>query len=366
MMKRHAGHEASHARPPIGDGMRLRILAAAVLLLGGIAAAAQEPPATRPADGAARASAARPARIDLRMSRFVDLHYAMRHYAELPADKRPEEYQAAANAAAAVNAALSGPLGWGILESALFEASDVAAAKAMAERLPTEFQSMSGAKLPLRELAMQLVKAYEPIETRFGERIWPEHEKSLRTERARLDQELMPHAAKCLAYIERSFRMEDVQATIPVYLLALAPSPGAFTHRRRGGGGVCFVGVDERPGMMVETILHECVHALDISTQSQPTALNTLRKDLQSAGLPPRSELMRSVPHTLMFVQSGETVRRLLEPQHKHYGDVAGYYAKVPESVAAVRAPWTAYLDEKLSLEAALRQIIEKTPLPPK
>jgi hypothetical protein len=113
---------------------------------------------------------------------------------------------------------------------------------------------------------------------------------------------------------------------------------------------------------MVETVLHECIHALDISTQSQPTALQVLRKDLQAAGLAPRSEMMRSVPHTLMFVQAGETVRRLLNPEHKHYGDVAGYYAKVPEAVAAVREPWTAYLDEKLTRDAAIKQIVEKTP----
>jgi hypothetical protein len=302
------------------------------------------------------------ARIDLRVSRLVDMHYTLRHFAELPDEKRPAELRAAADVVGEIEKTLGGAMAWGILEAALVEAADVAAARQIAEMLPTEFQSMSGAKLPLRELATRLMAAYEPIEGRFVERIWPEHEKTLRAARGKLDSSLLPQAARCLEYIERSFGMENAQATIPVYLVAAAPTPGGFTHRRRGGGGVCFVGVDERPELLNETVLHECVHALDLSTQSQATALNTLRKELQAAGLGPRSEMMRSVPHTLMFVQAGETVRRLLNPEHKHYGDAAGYYAKVPEAVAAVREPWTAFLDEKLSREAAIAKIVERTP----
>lgn len=301
-------------------------------------------------------------RIELRVSRFVDMHYALRHFAEAPAEKRPAELRSAADVAGEIEKTLGGALAWGILEGALVEAADVTAARKIAETLPAEFQSVTGAKLPLRDLATRLTTAYEPIEAGFIERIWPEHERKLRATRARLETDLLPHAARCLEYIERSFGMEDAQATIPIYLVAAAPSPGAFTHRRRGGGGVCFVGADERAELLIETVLHECVHALDLSTQSQPTALNVLRKELQAAGLPPRSEMMRSVPHTLMFVQAGETVRRLLVPGHKHYGDVAGYYAKVPEAVTAVREPWTAYLDEKLSREAAIKQIVERTP----
>lgn len=333
--------------------MLIRILAG-WLVLSCMAAQAQDRPASQPA------------RVDLRISRFADMHHAMRRYAEIPAEKRPAEFRAAADAATETEKALGGVIAWGILEGALIDAADLPAARAIAEKLPPEFQSMSGAKLPLRELALRLVAAYEPVEAAFAERIWPEHEPKLRTMRERLNAELMPHAARCLAHIERCFNMQDAQPSIPVYLVAEAPTPGGFTHRRRGGGGVCIVGLDDRPGLMIETVLHECVHALDLSTQSQPTALNTLRKDLQAAGLPPRSELIRSVPHTLMFVQSGETVRRLLNPDHKHYGDAAGYYAKVPEATAAVREPWTEYLDEKLSREAAIRKIVEKTPRPPK
>lgn len=334
--------------------MAVRLLAAILLL--SVAAQARGQSASQPAT-------TRPSgRIDLRTSLFVDMHYTVRACADQPAEKRPAELKAAAEMAAEVEKALGSKMAWGVLEGALLEATDVASARALAERLPPEFQSMSGAKLPLRELATKLLQAYEPIEAGFVAQTWPQHEKKLAATRERLASELLPHAPRCLDYIERSLGMENAQASIPVYLVAQAPWPGGFTHRRRGGGGVCVVSAEERPELMCETVLHECIHALDLSTQSQPTALNVLEKQLQEAGLPPRSELLRSVPHTLMFVQAGETVRRLLNPAHKHYGDAAGYYAKVPEATAAVRDAWIAFLDEKQSRDAAIKQIVEKTP----
>jgi hypothetical protein len=160
--------------------------------------------------------------------------------------------------------------------------------------------------------------------------------------------------------------MTDAQRVIPVYLVALAPQPGASTHRQRGGGGgVCIVGIDPgREGLMIETVLHESIHALDVSTDKQETVLNLLRSALREAGHTPRSATLRDVPHTLIFVQAGETVRRLIDPAHKHYGDVAGYYAKVPEEVAAVREPWTMFLDGRLGRQEAIREICARSPPP--
>lgn len=255
-------------------------------------------------------------------------------------------------------------MAWGILEGSLIQAEDVAAARRIAEKFPAEFQSMTGAKLPLRELATKLLDAYEPIEHDFAAKTWPDHQRKIATARKALEAELLPHASRCIEYIEKSLGMNKGQEAIPVYLVASAPAPGGFTHRRRSGGGVCIVSADEKPELLTETVLHECIHALDISTQSQPTVLNELRTKLQQAGHSARSEAMRSVPHTLIFVQAGETVRRMLIPRHRHYGDAAGYYAKVPEAAAAVREPWTAHLDGKLTSDETVARMVEKTPRP--
>lgn len=303
-------------------------------------------------------------RIELLENRFLDMHYVIRALAEVAEDKRPEPMRAAVKTAAEIENSLGGQMAWGILEGSLMQAEDIAAARRIAEKLPAEFQSMSGATLPLRELAQKLLDAYEPIERDFVERTWPDHQRKIAAARKSLAADLLPLAARCIEYIEKSLDMKDGQQAIPVYLVASAPWPGGFTHRRRGGGGVCIVGVDQKPELLVETALHECIHALDISTQSQPTVLNELRKKLQQAGHSPRSELMRSVPHTLIFVQAGETVRRMLNPQHRHYGDTAGYYARVPEATNAVREPWTAHLEGKMTTNEAVARMVEKTPRP--
>jgi hypothetical protein len=109
---------------------------------------------------------------------------------------------------------------------------------------------------------------------------------------------------------------------------------------------------------LYEVILHEATHALDVATANQPTVLNELRRRLAAVGLGPRMPVMRNVVHTLFFVQAGETVRRVVDPNHAHYGDTAGYYVKVPLAVAAVRPAWVDHLDGKVSRDEALDAIV--------
>ena len=112
--------------------------------------------------------------------------------------------------------------------------------------------------------------------------------------------------------------------------------------------------------MLCEMVIHESIHALDLSTLAQDTVLVALRRELTAAGRGPSTPEFRDVPHTVMFVEAGEVVRRVLDAAHKHYGDVEGYYAKVPQAVSAVREPWIAYLDKKTDREAAIRAIVSR------
>ena len=58
-----------------------------------------------------------------------------------------------------------------------------------------------------------------------------------------------------------------------------------------------------------------------------------------------------------MFVQSAESIRRTVDERHEDYGDVAGYYAKVPRAAPLVRSTWKDHLDGKLTREDALERI---------
>jgi hypothetical protein len=105
-------------------------------------------------------------------------------------------------------------------------------------------------------------------------------------------------------------------------------------------------------------ILHEAIHALDVATEGQDNVLSRLRQRLRGAGLTWPNRLLRDVPHTLIFMQAAETVRRLLDADHQHYGEVAGYYAKVPEAACIVRPTWTAYLDAEITRDEALERMV--------
>jgi hypothetical protein len=62
--------------------------------------------------------------------------------------------------------------------------------------------------------------------------------------------------------------------------------------------------------------------------------------------------------HTVMFVQAAGTVRRVLDPSHKDYGDVRGYYARVGRAATVVVPAWRGYLDGKSTREEALTKIV--------
>jgi hypothetical protein len=227
--------------------------------------------------------------------------------------------------------------------------------------MPEQRKLRSGKTIAIRQPVLAFLRAYARLEPAFQKDVWPQHKAALEAAHRRLHEELVPRQAACFDYILKRLGMEDPRLDIPVYLVAEAPYPGGFTHRRRGRGGVCFVGVEHAGGsLLLEVVLHEASHALDIATLDQDTAFQQLRAGLKQAGHDPRSPIYRDVPHTLLFYQAAETVRRLLAPGHKHYGDAIGYYAKVPQAIQAVRPAWDDYLDGKIARDAALKRILSQ------
>lgn len=301
-------------------------------------------------------------RLEIRVNAFVDMHYLVRKHVrgglEMP---DIEGFAEAAVMAGEVEAMLGGPPAWGFVEGTLGDCASVAEARRACAELPESFASRSGRTVRLRDAAMQLLSAYERIEAEFLRELWPRHRVAIERARRELEAALLLREERCFAFILEHLAMEDPRRPIPVYLVAEAPYPQGFSHRYRDGG-VCFVGVEQLTGsLLCEIVIHEAIHALDIATLEQPTVLQTLRKRLLEGGFAPRSEAYRDVPHTVIFVQAAETVRRLIEPSHKHYGDVEGYYAKVPLAVKVVRMNWEAHLHGKISLARVIDQMIAAT-----
>jgi hypothetical protein len=82
-----------------------------------------------------------------------------------------------------------------------------------------------------------------------------------------------------------------------------------------------------------------------------------VRGRLQKAGVPVRD--VQDAAHLFVFVQAAATVKHVLAPQHKSYGEVAEVYSRLPR-VASIVPLWDKYLDGKLSRAEALEQIVQE------
>ena len=292
-----------------------------------------------------------PAPIELKVSPVVDLHFWVRKVAEqkgeIPAVAGLPEAVAAARA---FQTELGPGALWGIFEGnfvGLESATDLLAA---AEQLPETAQRFGGRTIKLREGAVRLARSYVFLEKPFLETVWPRHREAIESVAAQLRRDLLPKAPQVYEDLARHLDVPVPSRPIPVYLTAEGPWPGAVTARTDENTGVCFVAADASTGsQLVEVVVHETIHALDVLT-GEGGVLNALRKRLGK-------EDLRDFPHTVMFVQAAGTVRKVLDPAHKDYGDVEGYYSRVPRAAAVVVPAWRDYLAGKISRDEALNRI---------
>ncbi len=302
-------------------------------------------------------------RLVFEISAPIDLFFFVRaRAAPLRPDEPPlaalEGFEPAIEAVAELERELEGSfLAWGPLEGSLAGARTLDDVERAFADLPETFEPRPGKKVALRERALAIAEALREVEPRFRAEAWPAHEAAIDEARARIARDFAPKEAACLAFHLESLGMEDPALDLPVVLVAEAPFPGAVTHRGPQGRGVSFVAVNGVEGtQLFETALHEATHSLDVATRGA-SVLEDLRARLAKAGLGPRDRALRDLPHTLMFVQSAESIRRTVDPEHRDYGDVAGYYARVPEASLLVRPAWQEHLAGKLTREEALERI---------
>jgi hypothetical protein len=172
----------------------------------------------------------------------------------------------------------------------------------------------------------------------------------------------MPRHQEALAFMMQSLAIPDPGVTVPVFLVTATNPPGAMTYYLRGGAPVSVVEatVGGSNDLLVETILHESSHALDRASRGGGSAFATLRALLEERGLGPRDDAYHTVPHTLMFVQAAETVRRLFNPDHVAYGDATDLYQRTGATAVVEREIWPRYLDGELTRDEALRRIVER------
>jgi hypothetical protein len=167
---------------------------------------------------------------------------------------------------------------------------------------------------------------------------------------------LGPREDECLAYIHDRLEIPDAGMEIPVVIAASVPRL-PFTSLSDRTGAICFVGVDGLDGTsLLETILHEATHAIDGFDHRRASVLERLARAVEAAF--PDGRAVRDVPHSLIFVQAAETTRRVVDPDHFHYGVTHTYYERVPSSKPVVEH-WVAHLDGAFDADTAIERIVD-------
>ena len=300
-----------------------------------------------------------PTRFEFQESPLLDLHMHVRQQLEAGAkDEELPGLEAACAAAREVEKTLGDPLRWGLIEPMFTECATAEELVKAISELPGAMQLRDGSFIGLRAPALAYAEALAAVEPQFLEKLWPQRLEAIREGKERLQKRFAGREAECVAHLVESLGMQDPGAAVTVYLVCDVPPPQGFTHRIRGGA-ICIISVQEEDeSLLAEMLLHELIHALDLATSRQGSALVLLRERLADQGFDESSRAWRDVPHTLMFVQAAATVRAVLDPEHKPYGEVRGYYAKVPDAYRAVHAPWEDWLAGRLSREEALGRIL--------
>jgi hypothetical protein len=314
--------------------------------------------------GACRTAAPKPAaptaaapRLDLRVNPLMDLHYWVRKLGaeggELPSVAGLPEAVAATR-----QAGLSlGDVGrWGILVGAFTEASTVEDLARVATEVPETFTLRDGQAIPIRQNLANLAAAYRPLEPSFLATVWLQHRQIAERAAATLRDQLLPKIEAVYADLSQHLAAPVPDRPVPVYLVAAAPFPGAFSMLSQGGPFSVVALEGEPDSQWVEIVVHELIHGLDAKA-GEGSVLGELRSRLEKVpGASPRD--VHDFVHTVMFAQAAGTVRRVLDPSHRDYGDIKGYYARVGRAAEVVVPAWRDYLDGKIDREAAVEKIV--------
>lgn len=329
--------------------IRTVLLIAASLSLMSTPALAQDASPTG-ADHVAPDAASVASHIELHTNPLLSLHMLARAGAagaEVPESIRP-----------AVDAMLDGgaTVPWAITDGAFAATESVERVREVMEGMSGRLSTEAGA------LIMAYLDALAAAEPTFRADLWPEHARLINESRPGLGAALDAHGPSCVARTCELLAMTDPGKTIPVFLVAAAPSPGGFTALSRAHGAVCIVSTESHQGSaLTEATLHEAIHALDTHTRQQqpPSVLNDLRNALADAGVAPTDPLMRDVPHTLIFAVAAHVTRTSVDASHIPYGQTGGYYAKVPEARDAVLPAFTRYVAGEINSAALVAEIVK-------
>jgi len=282
--------------------------------------------------------------ITLRRNPLADEYFWLR--AKALEGEAPAPFEDALAAMQAIRADFAGdPTAWEDLEVPLGVVDHARELRRIYEDLPAA-REVAGRSVPLRAHAVRLARAMEATEKDFRAGPFKDHAQAIASAAHDLTTSLLPHLDGVLAAIEADMAMPGLGVKLPlvVTLVSDAPYPGIFAADARGRASASFVRVRGLEGTsLVETVLHESLHAIDELTVRSPTAMNLLRGALTKRGMDETDPNVEMAVNTVTFAEAASLVRRYVDAHHRPMGESGFYtlYPPAPEIVAA----WQRHLD---------------------
>lgn len=306
--------------------------------------------------------------LDLKISPVFDLYYLLRKHAE--DNSNPSGtitgFEEAVNATRQLQKDFGGAITpiWSLLDANLVNCKSTSDVVRLFAELP-ETIKFRGKEHPVREGAIRLAKAMNAIEPQFLKSEWRLHKEMIEKAASNITRTLKPKEKESLAYVVKHLDLLEPQKPIPIYLVAESPSPGAFTFFLKDGGTIVVINVKNEGSLLYESVLHEVIHVLEelpgretvTESSAKKSVFTELSERLQKAGVSERDRGFAG--HLLVFAQAAATVKKLLDPNHKPYGEVKTVYARLSHISPFVVPTWNQYLEGKISREQALTQIVD-------
>jgi hypothetical protein len=255
---------------------------------------------------------------------------------------------------------LGGSAEWGIIEGALAGCETAADIKRSFGYFPESF-TYGTRTIPLRAATLRLATALEGAEKEFLADVWPKHQALLAKQEAVITKTLGPGEKIWLGHLVTYLDLEMPAKSTLLYLTAEAPEPWGFTRLDRGSQPVIYLGVGSVEGStLAELAVHELIHALDARQGGGRGALRELRIQLNDAGVTTGSPESSRIVHALMYVESGEVMRRIVSSRHRHFGETYGTYGRMADVAPSLLEWWRRYLDGAIDRDEALAGFVRE------
>jgi len=293
--------------------------------------------------------------LDFRVSPAIDLFFTARaRAAGATTINSGPKLQKAIDEMARLEQVLGGSAQWGLVEGALAGCEKAADIRRSFGFFPEEY--VFGTRtLKLKSATMTLAAALEAAEPEFLAKVWPKHKALITKQKAVITRILGPAEAAWSAGLTTQLDLALPAQPVLTYLVAEAPPPWGYTRLDRGSQPMIIIGVGGVEGTtLAELPVHELVHALDARQGGERGALRSLRLLLSNQGIPQGSVENNQITHALMYVASGEVMRRIVENRHRHFGETYGTYERMPDVAPALLEWWKRYLDGTVDREQAI------------